>query len=173
MSTATRLLSDGFTRVEGVLTSAVSGLEPAALESRLDTGANSISWLAWHLSRVQDDHIADVAGTGQVWTAAGWQERFGLPFDTDEFGFGHTSAEVGQVRGISAEDLLGYHSAVRAATQEYLGTLSDEDFERVVDEDWDPPVTLGVRLMSVLAEDLQHAGQVSYIAGVLARTGVS
>ncbi|HLR27310.1 MAG TPA: DinB family protein [Ruania sp.] len=172
MSTATDLLRDGFARIEGVLASAVSGLAPAALEARIDPDANSITWLAWHLTRVQDDHISDVAGTEQVWTAAGWQERFGLPFGSAEFGFGHTSAQVAQVRGISAEDLLGYHRDVHQATQKYLDTIDDADFDRVVDENWDPPVTLGVRLMSVLAEDLQHAGQISYITGVLARQGI-
>jgi len=172
MSTAIELLRDGFIRIEGVLTSAVSGLGPATLEARIDPDANSISWLAWHLTRVQDDHISDVAGTQQVWTAAGWQERFGLPFGSAEFGFGHSTDQVAQVRGLSAEDLLGYHRDVHQATQKYLDTIADADFDRVIDENWDPPVTLGVRLMSVLAEDLQHAGQISYIAGVLARQGI-
>ncbi|HIZ36131.1 MAG TPA: DinB family protein [Candidatus Ruania gallistercoris] len=169
MTAATDLLSDGFARVEGVLTAALDGLGPAELEARIDPDANSIAWLAWHLTRVQDDHVAEVAGTEQVWTADGWAERFGLPFEPGETGFGHSSADVAQVRGISAGDLLDYHRATRGATERYLATLTDGDLGRVVDDAWDPPVTLAVRLMSVLGEDHQHAGQIAYLAGVLAR----
>lgn len=173
MPSANELLKDGFSRVEGVLAATLSDLAPLTLEARIDPDANSISWLTWHLSRVQDDHIADVAGTQQVWTAAGWEQRFALGLASGDFGFGHTSAQVGQVRDLSATDLLGYHRAVHAATQRYLDSLNDDDFEQVVDDHWDPPVTLGVRLTSVLADNLQHAGQVAYVAGVLARSGVN
>lgn len=172
MSTATQLLSDGFSRVEGVLTSAAQELSPHALEARIDPQANSIAWLIWHLTRVQDDHISSVAGTEQVWTAGGWFDRFDLGFAPEDFGFGHSSTQVAQVRDLPAADLLDYHRAVHEATQAYLDTLRDGDFDRVVDENWDPPVTLGVRLMSVLAEDLQHAGQVAYVAGVLSRQSI-
>lgn len=170
MTAATDLLQDGFTRVEQVLTGALDGLGPAELEARIDPEANSIAWLAWHLTRVQDDHVAEVAGTDQVWTADGWAERFGLPFEVSDTGFGHSSAQVAQLRGLSAADLTDYHRAVRAATGRYLTTLTDADLDRVVDEGWDPPVTLAVRLMSVLGEDHQHVGQIAYLAGVLART---
>jgi len=171
MTAATDLLTDGFARVEQVLTRAVQPLRADELEARIDPAANSIAWLVWHLTRVQDDHVADVAGTDQVWTAEGWATRFGLPFAAEDTGFGHSSDQVAQVRGVSAADLLGYHRATHTATDRYLSTLSDDDLDRVVDEAWDPPVTLAVRLMSVLGEDHQHAGQVAYVAGVLARQG--
>lgn len=170
MTVATELLTDGFTRVEHVLRSSLDGLGPTELEARIDPDANSIAWLAWHLTRVQDDHVADVAGTEQVWTADGWADRFALPFEDSEHGFGQTSAQVAQVRGVSAANLLGYHQATHAATERYLGTLTEADLDRVVDEAWDPPVTLAVRLLSVLADDLQHAGQIAYVAGVLGRS---
>jgi hypothetical protein len=37
----------------------------------------------------------------------------------------------------------------------------------VVDASWDPPVTLGVRLVSVISDDLQHAGQAAYLRGMI------
>ncbi|WP_147916467.1 mycothiol transferase [Ruania zhangjianzhongii] len=169
MTAATDLLKDGFARVEQVLTGALDGIGPAELEARIDPEANSIAWLAWHLTRVQDDHVAEVAGTEQVWTADDWAGRFGLPFETGDTGFGHSSAQVAQVRGLSAADLVDYHRATHAATARYLATLTDADLDRVVDDAWDPPVTLAVRLMSVLGEDHQHAGQIAFLAGALAR----
>lgn len=54
-------------------------------------------------------------------------------------------------------------------TSAYLAGISPQDLDSVVDVDWDPPVTLGVRLTSVLGDDLQHAGQAALVAGVLRR----
>ena len=51
----------------------------------------------------------------------------------------------------------------------YLATLDDDDLDRVVDTRWDPPVTVGVRLVSVIADDLQHVGQAAYVRGLLHR----
>ena len=48
-----------------------------------------------------------------------------------------------------------------------LTRFTEADLERVVDTSWDPPVTLGVRLISVISDDLQHAGQAAYAAGLL------
>ena len=145
-----------------------TGLDEDQLAYRPDRDANSIAWLVWHLSRVQDDHIADVAGGEQIWTAGGWVERFRLPFDVDSTGYGHGPTTSLSVRA-SAEMLTGYQDAVHHATVDYLRTLGDDDFERVVDERWDPPVTLAVRLLSVLGDTTQHAGQASYVRGLVAR----
>jgi len=163
------LLSDGFGRVRSIVHSAVEGLTAEQLEYRPDPQANSIAWLIWHLVRVQDDHIADVAGTEQVWTSAGWAKRFGLPFDESAIGYGQSSEEVAQVRGLTPDLLGGYADAVLDATESYLGTVTADDLDRVVDEGWDPPVTLAVRLVSVLSDDLQHVGQASYLRGLVLR----
>jgi len=171
MTAAIDLLTDAYQRVRGVVHRTVDGLTEEQLTYRADPDANSIAWLIWHLTRVQDDHVTDVAGGEQIWVSGGWAHRFGLPFDTDATGYGHSSADVGAVRGISAADLIAYHDAVCQRTLDYLGTLADEDFDRIVDTSWDPPVTLGVRLVSVIADDLQHAGQAAYVRGLAERQG--
>jgi Protein of unknown function (DUF664) len=168
MTTANDLLTDGFDRVLETALAAVDGLDEDRLAFRPDPDANSIAWLVWHLSRVQDDHIAGVAGGAQIWTSGGWVERFRLPFDVGAIGYGQTSEEVGQVRA-TAEMLAGYQEAVHRSTVDYLATLGDEDYPRVVDERWDPPVTLAVRLLSVLNDTTQHAGQAAYVRGLLDR----
>ncbi|MFF4168690.1 DUF664 domain-containing protein [Streptomyces sp. NPDC001744] len=162
------LLADAFGRVSEAVHGAVDGLPEDRLAVRIDPDANSIAWLVWHLTRVQDDHLADAFGTEQVWTAGGWADRFGLPFPDGETGYGQTSAQVGRVRA-PAELLLGYHDAVRDRTAGLVGTVGDADLDRVVDTAWDPPVTLGVRLVSVIADGLQHAGQAAYVRGVVER----
>ncbi|MFB7517745.1 DUF664 domain-containing protein [Streptomyces sp. NPDC056144] len=160
------LLTDAFGRIREVVHEAVEGLTDGQLATRIDPDANSIAWLVWHLTRIQDDHLAGAFGTAQLWTADGWRDRFGLPFPAAATGYGHTSAQVGAVRA-SAELLLGYHDAVHARTEELLAPVTNADLDRVVDTSWDPPVTLGVRLVSVIADDLQHAGQAAYVRGLL------
>jgi Protein of unknown function (DUF664) len=166
--TSAELLADAFGRVREVVRRVAGGLTPEQLSFRVDPEANSIAWLVWHLTRIQDDHVADVAGTEQVWTAQGWVERFGLPFDPGDTGYGHRPADVAAVR-VSGELLVGYHDAVHRQTVRYVEGLVDADLGRVVDRSWDPPVTLGVRLVSVIADDLQHAGQAAFVRGILQR----
>lgn len=165
--TSAQLLTDAFGRIREVVHRVVRGLGPDELAYRVDAKANSIAWLIWHLTRIQDDHVAEVAGAPQVWTNDGWAERYGLPFDPADTGYGHTSDEVGMVRVDSGELLTGYHDAVYEQTIGYVSTVTDDDLERIVDRSWDPPVTLGVRLVSVIADDLQHAGQAALVRGLL------
>jgi uncharacterized damage-inducible protein DinB len=165
------LLTDAFSRIEEEVHGAVGGLSEEQLAHRVDADANSIGWLVWHLSRVQDDHVAGVAGTEQVWTAQGWAERFDLPFPTGSIGYGHTSADVARVRVASPDLLTGYYDAVAARTMEYIAGLTEDDLDRVVDEAWDPPVTLGVRLVSVIDDCAQHAGQAAFVRGIVLRQG--
>lgn len=167
--TVAQLLVDGFDRIREVVEETVTGLSPEQLAFAPQPGSNSIGWLVWHLTRIQDDHVADVAGTEQVWTSGGWYDRFELPFDSSDTGYGHRAEQVSAVRVPSAELLLGYHRAVFDRSRQYLAGLSEVDLARVVDDSWDPPVTLAVRLVSVLSDDLQHAGQAGYLAGLLSR----
>jgi uncharacterized damage-inducible protein DinB len=170
MATATDLLNDAFDRVRETVHDAVEGLSEDQLTARIDPEANTIAWLVWHLTRVQDDHVADAAGTEQLWTSAGWVERFRLPFDVSATGYGQSADEVASVRA-SAELLAAYQDAVHQATTEYVGRLTESDLDRIVDKRWDPPVTLAVRLVSVVNDGSQHAGQAAYVRGVVTRRG--
>jgi hypothetical protein len=167
--TSADLLIDAFGRTREVVHQVVDGLTPEQLAFRVDPRANSIAWLVWHLTRIQDDHVADAAQTEQVWTSRGWVERFGLPFDPLATGYGHRADDVAAVRVESGELLMGYHDAVHQQTARYVERLSDADLARIVDRSWDPPVSLGVRLVSVIADDLQHAGQAAFVRGVVER----
>ena len=168
MAIANEILADAFERVRESVHQVVEGLTPEQLAYRPDPDANSIAWLVWHIARVQDDHVADAAGGQQLWEAGGWAERFGLPFDPGAIGYGQSSDEVGQVRA-DAELLTGYYDAVHSATLSYLETLAEDDYPRVVDDRWDPPVTLAVRLVSVVNDGTQHVGQAAYVRGLLER----
>jgi len=162
------LLVDGFGRIREIVRGVLAGLGDAELQYRADPQANSIGWEIWHLTRVQDDHVAGAGDLGQVWLSGGWYERFGLPLDRHDTGYGHTPDEVAVVR-TPASLLAAYHDATYEQTVEFVRRLSDADMEMIVDRRWDPPVSMGVRLISVLADDLEHAGQAEFIRGLVER----
>jgi uncharacterized damage-inducible protein DinB len=162
------LLADAFGRIRDTVHSVIDGLTPDDMTFRPDSQANSIAWLVWHLTRIQDDHIADIAGADQVWTASGWDRRFGLGFDISDTGYDHEPRQVAAVTADS-ETLRGYHDAVHETTLQFVRQVSAADLDRIVDERWDPPVTMGIRLVSIISDDLQHAGQAAYVRGILER----
>jgi hypothetical protein len=130
-----------------------------------------VSWLVWHLTRIQDDHVAAAFGVAQVWSADGWASRLGLPAGMMDHGYGHTSKQVAAVAAATAESglLAEYHEATYAQTVKLVSEVRDTDLDRVVDKRWTPPVTLGVRLVSVLGDDMEHVGQAAYVRGIALR----
>jgi hypothetical protein len=160
------LLVDSFGRVRELVVELTDGLTVETATYRPDADANSIAWLLWHLTRTQDDHVAGLAGVEQAWPA--WRERFGLPFSDWATGYGQNREQVAAVRP-TGDLLAGYHADVHAMTMGYLEQITVEELERVVDTRWDPPVTASVRLVSILGDVLQHAGQAAYVQGMAER----
>jgi uncharacterized damage-inducible protein DinB len=163
------VLNDSFGRLPGLVRGAVRNLSPEQLRWAPADGANPVGWLVWHLARVQDDHVADLMGTEQVYVAGDWGPKFGLKSEPGDIGYGHNSAQVTSVQPESWHALVDYYTAVHDRTIGYLDGLADEDLDEVIDEAWDPPVTRGVRLISVVNDDAQHAGQAAYVRGLLNR----
>jgi len=160
------ILIDAYQRIQGLVHTITDGLDDRAIAYRPGSDANSIGWLIWHLTRVQDDHVSEIADRTQAWVDDGWAERFGMEPDPAETGYGHTSQQVAAVH--PAADLLRtYHDAVHARTVEYLSGIDPEELDRIIDDQRDPPVSVGVRLVSVIGDDLQHAGQAAYVRGLL------
>jgi hypothetical protein len=166
MDTASLLL-ELYGRIPPLAARAVDGLDVAELCTAPEEGANTVGWLVWHLARVQDHHVAELLGTDQVWVGGDWARRTGLEPDPSNTGYGHSAEEVASVRPESSEVLLEYLDEVQRRTTAMLEGLAPEDLDRVVDERWDPPVTLGVRLVSIADDSLQHAGQAAYVRGLL------
>lgn len=164
---ASAILTDALSRVTEQVPAVVSGLDEDDLAWRPDPGANSIAWLVWHLTRVADDYSAAYADRPSRWSE-GWYDRFGLPFGPEAHGYGMSTEEVGQVRA-SADDLAGYYADVAPVLAGYLGSVGADALDEVVDSSYDPPVTLGVRLVSIVDDLAQHIGQAAYVRGMLDR----
>src|SRR3954470_24355858 len=124
MATTSDLLLDGFGRIRELVPSVLEGLSEEQLERPVAPTANTIAWLVWHISRLEDDHIADARGVEQLWTRDGWRDRFGLPFSAGTLGYGQTIEEAQRVKAPAAL-LASYHSAVSDFVEEYVAELTD------------------------------------------------
>jgi hypothetical protein len=163
------VLLDLFGRIPDLVETTVAGLEPEDLTTVPAPGLNTIGWLVWHLIRVQDHYVAGFLDADQIWSSGGWAERFGLDPDPSNTGYGHGPDEVASVRPADVAALLDYLDAVDRRTHTMLEALTAADLGRIVDPQWDPPVTMGVRLVSIADDSLQHIGQAAYVRGWLGR----
>ncbi|MEO6957979.1 MAG: DUF664 domain-containing protein [Antricoccus sp.] len=163
------VLLDGFSRLPSAVTDIVDGLNETQLLWQPDADANSIAWLIWHLSRVQDDHVSGLSNHEQVWTEQGFAERFKVPYSNDAIGYGHSADEVRAMPATSGALLSTYYNAVDVMSTTYLKGLVEADLDTVIDTRWDPPVTVGIRLVSVINDATQHVGQAAYVRGLLDR----
>jgi uncharacterized damage-inducible protein DinB len=163
------LIAELFSRVHGHVHGVLDGLATEDLYAVPEPGSNTIGWLLWHLTRVQDMHIAEILEQDQVWQEPGWSGRFGLDPDPANVGYGHSPEQVLAVRPESPEAIRDYYAEVEERTKTLVAALTPESLDRVVDTRWDPPVTLGVRLVSIVDDDIQHAGQAAYVKGLLQR----
>jgi hypothetical protein len=161
------LLLELYGRIPPLARRAVEGLTPDELTRRPGPQANTIGWLVWHLTRVQDGHLAELLDADQEWVTGDWAHRFGLEPDPSDSGWGHTTEQVMTVLPESPGALVDYLDAVDRRTRNFLEGLKPDDLDRIVDRHWDPPVTMGVRLVSVADDCLQHAGQAAYARGLL------
>ena len=166
------LIMDGYGRTLQILEKALDGLTPDDLNRQPEPRCNSMGWITWHLTRIQDDHIADMMEAKQLWVSGGWHSRFDRPPDTADTGFGHHPEDLATFKSPDADTLLGYHRAVLERSKRYIATLSISDLDRELNEPWFQPLpTVGVRLVSIMSDNLQHAGQVAYLRGLLKELG--
>jgi hypothetical protein len=161
------LLLELYGRVPPLVDAAVDGLDVDELTRAPGPGRNTIGWLTWHLTRVQDHHVAEILGSEQIWVTRNWPSHFALDADPQNTGYGHTADEVAQVRPDSPTSITDYLGEVQARTHSMIEGVVAAELDRIVDRRWDPPVTLGVRLVSIADDSLQHVGQAAYVRGLL------
>jgi hypothetical protein len=166
------VVSDALGRIQSIVHRALKRVTVDDIHRQPSGETNSIAWLVWHLTRVQDDALSALAGQEQAWISEGWHEQFALPADPDMTGFDDTPAQVSAFRIPTVQLILDYHDRVVERSRRYVEALAAEDFDRTLDEpQWQPLPTVGVRLVSVLADNLQHAGQAVYLRGLFQGRG--
>lgn len=160
------LLQDAFGRIQEQVRLTLDGMNAEQLAYRPHEDANSVAWLVWHLTRVCDDHMSEIADREQAWVADGWAEKFDMPPDPRNQGTGHTSKEVAGIKPDGAL-LREYHDAVMERTADYLEAVTPTELDRIIDRRYNPPVTVGVRTISVINDITEHAGQAAYVRGLV------
>ena len=167
-----QLIMDGYGRVLPILEKALNGLIQDDLNQQPHPDCNSIGWITWHLTRVQDDHIADLMGEEQLWVSAGWHAKFNRASDSSDIGFGYSSEDVAAFKSPDVKTLLEYYRVVLERSKRYIAKLSAADLDRELNEpQYQPLPTVGVRLISIMSDNLQHTGQVAYLRGLLKGKG--
>lgn len=167
------LLLDGYGRIYEELERALSGLTPGDLDHQPKYDSNSMGWLAWHLIRVQDGQIARLMGVEQVYIKDGWYAEFNRQPDPKDVGFGHSSEQVAAFKSPDVAIIMGYEKGVLEREKSYINSLTAEDLDRELNEPFQPLPTVGVRLISIMSDALQHAGQIAYVRGLLQGKGWS
>ncbi len=169
-----QLITDGYERVLQALEKALDGLTESDLNQQPHPDCNSIGWLTWHLTRTQDHHIASLMGEEQLWIEDGWHAKFNSAPDARDTGYQHNSQDVAAFRSPNLKTLLEYHRVVLDRSKCYITSLSENDLDREVNEPWvRPQPTVGAGLVCALDDNLQHAGQVAYLRGLLKGKGWS
>lgn len=163
------VLVEGYQRIRELVHLATLDLDTHQLTYRPDSGSNSIAWLVWHLTRIQDDHISEIDGSEQVWVNSPWADELGLPADPSNLGQGDGPDQVATIQPDGPDVLVGYHDEVMDHSMSYLGLVDASELDRIIDHGYTPPVSVGVRLVSVLSDNLQHAGQARYLRGMIER----
>jgi len=170
MQPAAGLALECLDRVHELIPAVLDGVSPEDAAWRPNPGSNSVGWLVWHLLRIEDDHLCGIGDREQVWLAHGWQQKAGLAYRPSATGFGMSAAEVGRFAVSDVATLTGYGADVHALARDVLGGLGADDLDRVIDTRFDPPVTVEVRLVSIIVETAQHVGQAAYVKGLLERS---
>ncbi|MFC1995364.1 DinB family protein [Chloroflexota bacterium] len=168
------LLSDGYGRILELLEHVLSGLSQDDLNWQPQDDCNSIGWLAWHLTRQEDAQIASLIGEPQLWISNKWYDKFNRPAEPENIGFGNTPEQVSAFISPDIKTLLDYQRAVLERSKQYFLTLSKTDLDRELDEPmFEPPPTVGVRLISIMNDAIVHAGQAAYIRGLRKGRGMA
>ena len=164
-----QLLIEVFERVSQMLEKALDGLTQDDLNCLPNPDCNSIGWLVWHLTRVQDSAISNLMDKEQCWIVGKWYSKFGRNPDPTDRGVGHTSVDVSNFKSPDSKTLLDYYNAVFKQTKEYIGKLSTAELGREMDNPRNPLV--GLRIAGIINDNIQHIGQIAYLRGMLKGKG--
>ena len=158
-----------FDRLSQLLDKAIDGLTEEELNWQPNPDCNNMGWLVWHLSRGQDKAVWEITGEEQLWVKDRWYDKFNRQPDPDNSGFSHSSEDIAGFKSPDYKTLLGYYHAVQERSKNTFNSLSSNDLDNKIDNPFH--ATTGIRIAAILYDNLQHAGQVAYLRGLLKGKG--
>ncbi len=150
---------------------ALDGATAEQLAYRPAGESNTIAWLVWHLTRIQDRIVASLSNQDELWVTQGWHDKFGRPADSNDNGMRHDDQQVLSIQPESPELLWNYYNAVSSNAARVLATFSPADLDKPVDPA-NPETRVGDRLRICVLDNVSHAGQAAYLRGVIERRHV-
>lgn len=133
-----------------VMLRSLESLSEAEFRWQPPNGANSISWLIWHIAEVEDNWIRD--------------RLLGLP---RRYPFGASVRTTDLEQYPAKNDLLAYFHEVRALTRERLEQTPEEDFDRVIQDEHFGEITVRQLWSGVATSCAWHGGQIVLITNRL------
>ena len=159
-------IKSGLAEYMAGLKKAVDGLTPAELRWQPTLASNPISWIVWHMARVEDRWVNRVLRGGvELWISDGWHEKFGM--SEEAHGFGETADQVRAMPDVAMSDLLDYFDAVRQSTLAHLEQMTPLELGTTYPHPRLTGITGAWILGHILVEESQHLGQVAYIRGMI------
>ncbi len=158
-------IEEGLTRCKQATMKAIDGLTYDELKWRPGPGANSIGIILFHQARSEDIFVQSrIQGKPQMWESEKWYESVGLP--VTELGSHYTVEQVNAFCVPEQKSLVAYGDAVRARTLEYLGGMTADRFDRIINMPRWGDISIGKVFAFVIVHSSEHAGDISYLRGL-------
>ena len=166
-----KILSDMLEMSDSLVRRALEGLTDADLIKRPSDQDNTIGWLMWHKTRVEDIAFADASGEEQFWISDKWHEKFGMEPNPGQMGFrgfARTSDEprVQERKTFSATPTPFGRARLRCWRASRPRTSTRKSPPR-----WARPSKSGTTSGRVAADNIQHGGQICYLRGFITGFG--
>lgn len=159
---AKELLLRSLEESNGYLTRALNGLTQEEATWSPSPECNSIAFILWHMTRVEDFFVNRVIRREkELYETKKWQEKLGTPVKA----YGYTVEELRAWPAPKLEILREYANSVRESTLAFLNSISPERLSEVPRPDRSPD-SIGVTLGHVTTEIALHVGQIAYLRGV-------
>ena len=167
---ATEMFEEYATRLYSYL----DGLTLEELNWRPNAEANSIAFIVWHTTRVEDRWFQVFCqDKPDLWTSGRWFEKLGMNEDRSPFGL--TPEDLASLPTLTIEALKSYFEAVRSETRKYLASIGPEDLEASPGRSpfggsasASPFAQFTIQRMfrQLIQEEIQHLGQVGMLRGL-------
>ena len=149
---------------QGYLATALDGLTQEEVSWSPGVECNSIAFILWHMTRVEDFFVNRVIRRQtELYEAEGWREKLGIP--AGGTGYHYTVEQLQAWPVPKLEVLRGYTNSVREKTLAFLQSVTAEKLSEVARPDRSSD-TIGALLSRASTEIALHVGQIAYLRGV-------
>ena len=153
----------------------VDGLSDDQLAWRPAPRAHSMGWTLWHLARCADKFAAEASGASEIWVRDGLAAKWGLVdalHGSNGVGTGVDDETAATLRPPSKDVLVDYARRSFAALDAVVDGLDADAAAREARTFYfEEPAAVGRALVTSLAHDNRHLGELEYIKGLMGLRG--